>query len=235
MRQEKRLTKTKSLVPHTHIEAAILTQRGHRVMLDADLAALYGVTTKVLLQAVKRNRERFPPDFMFQLTREEFADLRSHSVTSSSGQHGGRRYPPYAFTEQGVAMLSTVLRSSRAIKVNIEIMRAFVRLRGVLATHAELSKRLDELEARYDRQFKAVFDAIRGLMTSPQHPARRIGFGSPSDPKALAARGSSSTSVGGRPTSAESSSPRPARRARVSRRWGSRAPRGSRRNPTRKD
>jgi hypothetical protein len=145
-------------------------------MLDATLAELYGVQTKVLVQAVNRNRERFPEDFFFQLTKEEFDNLRSQIVTSSAGW-GGRRYPPYAFTEQGVAMLSSVLRSLRAVQVNIEIMRAFVRLREMLASHRELARRLDELEQRYDAQFKAVFDAIRQLMTPEPPPARRrIGF-----------------------------------------------------------
>jgi phage regulator Rha-like protein len=150
--------------------------RGHKVILDADLAALYGVETKQLIRAVKRNLPRFPGDFMFQLNEEEFENLRYHSGTSS--QWGGRRYPPYAFTEQGVAMLSSVLRSKRAIQVNIEIMRAFVRLRQMLASNKELAKRLDELEKKYDAQFKVVFDAIRQLM-APQEPApskRRIGF-----------------------------------------------------------
>ena len=144
------------------------------MLLDADLAALYGVETKVLLQAVRRNRERFPDDFMFQLTEEEFDDLRSQSVTSS---WGGRRYRPYAFTEQGVAMLSSVLRSPQAIAVNIEIMRAFVRLRELLASHRVLAKRLEELEAKTDSRFKQVFEAIRQLMLPPDPPKKRqIGF-----------------------------------------------------------
>jgi hypothetical protein len=143
--------------------------------LDSDFADLYGVETKVLIQAVQRNRGRFPDDFMFQLTREEFDRLRSQFVTSNAGR-GGRRYPPYAFTEQGVAMLSSVLRSERAVQVNIEIMRAFVRLRQMLSSHVELSRRLDELEQKYDQQFRAVFDAIRQLMAPPQPPRRRLGF-----------------------------------------------------------
>ena len=152
-------------------------------MLDADLAQLYAVETKVLNRAVKRNRERFPEDFMFQLTPEEFENLRLQSDTSSlrsrsvtSNQWGGRRYPPYAFTAQGVAMLSSVLRSQRAVHVNIEIMRAFVRLRQMLGTHKELARRLDELEKKYDAQFKGVFDAIRQLMTPPVPTRRPIGF-----------------------------------------------------------
>lgn len=143
-------------------------------MLDADLAVLYGVETKALVQAVKRNAARFPADFMFQLDAEELEILRSQTVTSSSW--GGRRYPPYAFTEQGVAMLSSVLKSPRAIAVNIEIMRTFVRLREMLATHADLARKLAALEKKYDSQFRMVFDAIRELMTPPEKPKRRIGF-----------------------------------------------------------
>jgi len=146
-------------------------------MLDADLAEPYEVGTKVLVQAVKRNLDRFPDDFMFQLTQDEYAILRSQSVTSS--QWGGRRYPPYVFTEQGVAMLSSVLRSPRAIQVNIEIMRAFVRLRRVLASNAEMARKLDALEKKYDAQFKVVFDAIRQLMMPPQPKKRRLGFHTP--------------------------------------------------------
>ena len=164
-----------AVIPAERIERSILLIRGHKVMLDSDLADLYSVETRVLVQAVRRNEERFPEDFMFQLTKEEFDHLKSQTVTSSSGW-GGRRYHPYAFTEQGVAMLSSVLRSQRAVQVNIEIMRAFVRLRQLLTSHAELSQRLDELEQKYDQQFRAVFDAIRQLMTPPQAPRRRLGF-----------------------------------------------------------
>jgi len=159
----------------TYVEGSIILIRGHRVMLDADLAALYGVETRALLQAVRRNPARFPDDFAFQLTDEEFADLRSQSVISRPGW-GGRRYPPFAFTEQGVAMLSSVLRSDRAAHVNVEIMRAFVRLRRLLAENAELAARLDELEERYDAQFRSVIDAIRRLMAAPEGPEPRIGF-----------------------------------------------------------
>ena len=153
-------------------------------MLDFDLAALYEVETKVLNQAVKRNIKRFPEDFMFQLTPEEadlvqeFLDadrLRSQFVTSNKAR-GGRRYPPLAFTEHGVAMLSGVLRSPRAIQVNIAIMRAFVKLRQILATHEDLSRRLEEMESRYDQQFRAVFDAIGELMAPEEEPRRPIGF-----------------------------------------------------------
>jgi len=163
-----------SVIPVERIERAILLIRSKKVMLDADLAALYEVETRVLVQAVKRNLERFPEDFMFQLTQEEFAILRSQSVTSSDW--GGRRYPPYAFTEQGVAMLSSVLRSPCAIQVNIGIMRAFVRLRQILASHVELARKLDALEKKYDDQFKAVFEAIRQLMTPVEPKRRPIGF-----------------------------------------------------------
>jgi hypothetical protein len=152
--------------------------RGHKIMLDTDLAELYGVSTKALVQAVKRNRERFPSDFVFPLTDHEVASLRSQIVTSNvrSGR-GGRRTAPYAFTEQGVAMLSSVLRSDQAVKVNVEIMRTFVRLRELIGHNSDLAKRLDDLESKYDDQFKVVFDAIRELMAPPAPPPkRRIGF-----------------------------------------------------------
>jgi len=161
-------------VPMERIERAILVLRGYKVMLDADLAAMYGVETKVLVRAVKRNGERFPNDFMFQLSLDEFENLRFHFGTSSSW--GGRRHLPYAFTEHGVAMLSGVLRSPRAVRVNIEIMRAFVRLRRILASHADLARKLSEIERKYDAQFKVVFDAIRQLMAPPVKPRRSIGF-----------------------------------------------------------
>ena len=152
----------------------IFTIRGERVLLGPDLARLYGVETKVLVQAVHRNRGRFPPDFMFQLDAEEWANLKSQFVTSS---WGGSRKPPHAFTEQGVAMLSSVLRSPRAIAVNIEIMRAFVRMRRFMVEHSDLAFRLEQLEQKYDGKFRVVFDAIRQLMTSPAEPKReRIGF-----------------------------------------------------------
>jgi phage regulator Rha-like protein len=165
-----------ALVPPERIERSILLIHSHKVMLDADLATLYGVETKQLIQAVKRNIFRFPSDFMFQLNKEEFENLRSHFGASS--RWGGRRYPPYAFTEQGVAMLSSVLRSKRAVQVNIEIMRTFVRLRRILASHAGLARKLDALEKKYDAQFKIVFDAIRQLMAPPEpEPSKkRIGF-----------------------------------------------------------
>lgn len=161
------------------IASRILLLRGHKVLLDAELAELYGVPTKVLVQAVKRNLERFPADFMFQLTNQEFNVLRSQSVTSSS-THGGRRTAPYAFTEQGVAMLSSVLSSPQAIAVNIEIMRAFVRLREVLAGNKELAGKLVELERKlkgHDQAIAGILDAIRQLMAPPPAPKKRpIGF-----------------------------------------------------------
>jgi hypothetical protein len=163
-----------SVVPAQRIERAIIRLRGMNVMLDEDLAVLYGVETRVLVQAVKRNIVRFPSDFMLQLSADELALLKSQSVISS--HWGGRRTLPYAFSEQGVAMLSGVLRSERAIQVNIEIMRAFVRLRNLVESSEELLRRLDEMEQRYDEQFRLVFDAIRELMRPPEGPRRRIGF-----------------------------------------------------------
>jgi phage regulator Rha-like protein len=164
----------KAIIPVEMIEKKILLIRGEKVMLDADLAELYGVETKILVRAVKRNVDRFPSDFMIQLNKEEFENLRFQFGTSS--RWGGRRYLPYAFTEQGVAMLSSVLNSDRAIKVNIEIMRAFVSLRQMLASNKELAKRFDELEKKYDAQFKVVFDTIRQLMIPPEPKRKRIGF-----------------------------------------------------------
>jgi hypothetical protein len=168
--------KSVSLVPLERINQKILVIRGQKVMLDLDLAELYGVPTKALNQAVKRQKDRFPEDFMFQLSADELDILRSQIVTSSGW--GGRRYPPCVFTEQGVAMLSSVLNSKRAIQVNIAIMRAFVWLREMLTTHADLARKLNALEKKYDQQFQVVFEAIRQLMTPPK-PAkrRRIGFG----------------------------------------------------------
>ena len=163
-----------SLVPLERIERVIVVLRGHKVILDKDLAALYEVTTGNLNKAVNRNLGRFPSDFMIQMTEGEFADLRFHFGTSS---WGGTRKLPRAFTEQGVAMLSSVLRSPRAVQVNIEIMRAFVRLRQMLQTNADLARKLVALEKKYDAQFRVVFDAIRKLMAPPVKPKRRIGFG----------------------------------------------------------
>jgi hypothetical protein len=165
--------KRKTVVPMERIEKAILLIRGHKVMLDADLAVLYGVETKQLKRAVRRNINRFPKDFMFQLNREEFDGVRSHFGTSS---WGGTRYMPMAFTEQGVAMLSSVLKSDRAIEVNIAIMRAFVQLRQMLASHKDLARKLAALEKQYDEQFKIVFEAIHELMIPPEKPRKKIGF-----------------------------------------------------------
>ena len=163
------------------IARAIHRLRGHNVMLDSDLADLYDVQVKVLNQAVKRNRKRFPPDFMFRLTVHEAESLRSQIVTSKP-RRGGRRTAPYAFTEQGVAMLSSVLRGSRAVRVNIAIMRAFIRLRVMLASNADLARKLDALEAKYDARFESVFQAIRDLMTPVPGPRKRIGFHRPPSP-----------------------------------------------------
>jgi phage regulator Rha-like protein len=160
------------------IESIIYLIRGQKVMLDSDLAELYGVETKALKRAVKRNRARFPEDFMFQLNNYEVTRLRCQNGTSKTGR-GGSRYLPYAFTEQGVAMLSGVLTSSRAIKVNIEIMRAFVRLRQLLGSHKELARKLEELEWHlkdHDEQIQAIFSAIRQLMAAPEKQPKKIGF-----------------------------------------------------------
>ena len=157
------------------IEQAIRLYQGQKVMLDFDLAALYGVTTSALNRQVKRNRERFPADFVYLISAEESANLICPSGISSSG-YGGRRKPVMAFTQEGVAMLSSVLRSDRAVQVNIEIMRTFVRLRTLLAAHVELARRVDELEHRYDAKFRTVFDALRELMTPPAPPPKQIGF-----------------------------------------------------------
>jgi hypothetical protein len=173
--------KQASLIPSELVERSILVIRGENVLLDADLAKMYGVETRALTQAVKRNLDRFPDDFMFQLSVEEFDQLRQHFGAAS--QWGGRRYAPYAFTEQGVAMLSTVLRSDRAVRVNVEIIRIFVRLRRMLATHEDLARRLKALETRYDSQFQIVFDAIRQLIQPPAKRSKpgRIGFARETD------------------------------------------------------
>ena len=186
------MTTPKPVPTGLSIESILREIRGHRVILDADVAALYGVLTKALVQAVKRNLARFPADFMFQLTLEEARASRSQIVTlnAESGSRRGSniKHLPYAFTEQGVAMLSSVLRSERAIQVNVEIMRTFVRLRQAIVSHGDLARRLDTLEAKYDKQFRVVFDAIRMLMhedvkikaklakRDQAPPKRRIGF-----------------------------------------------------------
>ncbi len=161
-------------VADKQIEQRIFLIRGQKVMLSTHLAHLYEVEPRILVQAVKRNIERFPTDFMFQLSVEEFADLKSQIVISSWG--GARRARPYAFSEQGVAMLSSVLRSRRAVQVNIEIMRTFVRLRQMLSTHKDLECKLADLEKKYDKQFKIVFEAIAELMTPPEDSPKKIGF-----------------------------------------------------------
>ena len=144
-------------------------------MLDSDLAELYNVETKVLLQAVKRNKDRFPEDFMFQLDQEEYEALRSQIVTSNKGR-GGRRFKPYAFTEQGIAMLSSILNSKRAIQVNIQIMRTFTKLREMIENNKELKRKLDDMEKKYDAQFQVVFEAIKKLIEPEVKPKRKIGF-----------------------------------------------------------
>ena len=165
--------KSKSLITKAKVENLILRIRGHNVMLDKDLAELYKVETKYLSRQVTRNIDRFPKDFMFVLTEKEFDNLRCQFGTS---RWGGRRYLPRVFTEQGVAMLSSVLRSKRAVKVNIEIIRTFVKLREMLASNAQLSRKLYTLEKKYDSQFKVVFDAIRQLMAPPAAKKKQIGF-----------------------------------------------------------
>jgi hypothetical protein len=166
----------KRLIPEV-IERRILLIRGQKVMLDAHLADLYEVSTKRLNQQMRRNKKRFPKDFMFQLTKQEYNALRLHFATlkKGRGQHG--KYLPHVFTEQGVAMLSSVLNSERAVMVNIEIIRAFVRLRKLLATQKDLADKLEELEQKYDAQFRVVFQAIRQLMSPPEKPKRPMGFG----------------------------------------------------------
>jgi hypothetical protein len=167
---------SKQVIP-ARIAQSIHLLRGEKVMLDFDLAALYGVATKILNQAVKRNRERFPADFVFQLNKKETPSLRSQFVTLKRGEH--LKYLPYAFTEQGVAMLSSVLKSERAVKVNIAIMRAFVKLRETLETNRELARKFSELEKRvgkHDTEIAAIIEAIRQLMTPPEKPRREIGF-----------------------------------------------------------
>jgi hypothetical protein len=171
------MSRKAEVIQSERIEALILLIRGHRVMLDSDLALLYGVPVKRLNEQVRRNIRRFPGDFMIRLTAEEYEALRSQFATLKVARGTHRKYLPYAFTEQGVAMLSGVLRSQRAIDVNVEIMRTFVRLRQMLASNAQLARKLDALEKKYDTQFKVVFDAIRQLMAPPHRPdKRKIGF-----------------------------------------------------------
>ncbi len=166
-----------ALIPVERIQKSILLIRGQKVMLDSDLAELYCVETKVLNKAVKRNLSRFPDDFMFRLTADEDAALRFQSGTLKTGRGQHRKYLPYAFTEQGVAMLSSVLHSDTAVAVNIAIMRAFVQLREILSTHKDLARKLDALEKKYDENFRVVFEAIRQLMLPPPQPKKKRKFG----------------------------------------------------------
>ncbi len=161
------------VVPVERITTKIYLIRNIKVMLDKDLAELYEVETRVLKQAVRRNIKRFPSDFMFELTYQELRNLRSQFVMSS---WGGVRRPPMSFTEQGVAMLSSVLKSDRAIHVNIQIMRAFTQLREILSTHKDLQKKIEEMESKYDEQFRIVFEAIKQLIDTESEPKRKIGF-----------------------------------------------------------
>ena len=171
------MKKNQLLINAERIESSILFVRGNRVILDRDLARFYGIKTKVLKQSVRRNRRRFPEDFMFELNIEEFNNWRSQFVTFKSDRMGWR-HSPMAFTEQGVAMLSSILHSDRAIEINIAIMRAFVKLRRMLETNAQLAQKLMEMERKYDSQFRVVFEAIRQLMapTGSEPPRRQIGF-----------------------------------------------------------
>lgn len=168
------MSKSLTTIPIERVEQAILLIRGEKVILDVDLAALYGVQTRSLIQAVKRNTQRFPKDFMFQLTKSEFDSLRSQIVISKA--RGGRRFMPYAFTEHGAIMAANVLNSERAVQASVAVVRAFVRLRQILASNVELAKKLEELERKYDAQLKVVFDAIRQLMTPPEPKRKQIGF-----------------------------------------------------------
>lgn len=171
---KKKKLEPSSLAPQERIEGRILVLRGKKVMLDRDLAELYQVRTTALRQQVKRNRDRFPEDFVFQLTLEEAEFLVSQNVIPFMKSLGGSL--PYVFTEQGVAMLSSVLKSKRAAQVNIQVMRAFVRMRELLSEHADLKKKIEGMEKKYDSQFRVVFDAIRRLLEPPRKPRKRIGF-----------------------------------------------------------
>ena len=166
----------KAIVPKEVIELKILLINGQKVLLDHDLAALYGVPTKRLNEQVRRNLKRFPADFMYQLSREEFESLRSHFATLKNSRGKHRKYMPYVFTEQGIAMLSSILNSERAIEVNIQIMRTFVKLREVMASHKDLAGKLVDLEKKYDGQFQIVFEAIRQLIEIEGKPKKKIGY-----------------------------------------------------------
>ena len=165
-----------AFIPSDAIVSVIHIVRGHRVMLDGDLAALYGVTTKRLNEQVKRNLDRFPEDFMLRLTADEASRLRSQFATSKNPGRGGRRYAPLAFTEHGAVMLASVLSSQVAVATSVQVVRAFVRLRQILESNADLARKLEDLEKRYDGQFRVVFQAIRELMAPPESPPKRIGF-----------------------------------------------------------
>jgi len=181
MASRRRKGSSSYLIPTERLDSAILEIRGHKVMLDANLASVYGVTTRALIQAVKRNLDRFPGDFVFQLTKDEFAALRSQSVTSKG--RGGRRYPPYAFTEHGAVMLASILRSKRAVEVSVFVVKAFIRMRRILSGHRQLVLKLAELESKlavHDKNFRMVFAAIRKLMSESEQrkpkPTKPIGF-----------------------------------------------------------
>jgi hypothetical protein len=165
-----------SLIPAHQIEQLIHLVRGHRVLLDSDLAAIYGVPTWRFNEQIKRNRKRFPSDFTFQLTKDEYEDLRSQTAISKRTGRGGRRYLPYVFTEHGAIMAASVLNSEKAVEMSVFVVRAFVRLRGLMIKHRELARRLDELENEYDHKFRVVFEAIRQLMREPVQEKKRIGF-----------------------------------------------------------
>jgi phage regulator Rha-like protein len=170
---------TAGLVPMERVERTILVLRGRRVILDSKLAALYGVTVRVFNQAVKRNAKRFPADFAFQLTREEYEALRSQTVISKTERRGGRQYLPYAFTEHGAVMAATVLNSPKAVEMSVEVVRVFNRLREFLASHRQLAAKLEELEkkiASHDKHIVTLFNAVRSLMATPEKPKRQIGF-----------------------------------------------------------
>ena len=172
----KEILPEKMLVPQEIVESKIFIFRDKKIILDKDLASLYGVNVKYLKRQVRRNIDRFPVDFMFPLTPEELKNWRCQFGTSNSADKMGLRYPPFAFTEPGVAMLSSVLNSKRAVHVNIQIIRTFIKLREMLLTHVELKRKIEEMERKYDQQFQIVFDAIKQLLTPSEKPRRRIGF-----------------------------------------------------------
>lgn len=175
-RRQERRPESESLVPQESIEGRILVLRGKRIMLDRDLAEIYGVTTGRLNEQVKRNRGRFPEDFMFQLNKEEFDVLRSQIAIFKMGRGQHRKYLPFAFTEHGAVMLASILNSPVAVSASIQVVRAFVQLREMLSEHANLRRKIADMERKYDSQFRVVFDAIRQLLESPQKPKKRIRF-----------------------------------------------------------